>query len=204
MEKLRILIVEDDAIVATDIKNCLLELGHQPIGPAYNIAQAKKLIENSDLQLALLDIHLKNPMDGVELAEWMTEVKPVPIIFLTAFADEITLSRAKAVHPSQYLIKPFEKVQLKIAIEIAGTNYYFPDSEHQISRKLYKFNLQLYKPLSNRELDVLRFLVEGYSNREMSEKLYLSEHTIKSHLKNIFLKTEARSRTDLISKINQL
>lgn len=204
MYKLRILVVEDDAIVASDIADYLRELGHRPLGPAYTLKQAKTLIETNEFHLALLDIHLQNPTDGIELAEWMFDRKPVPVIFLSAFTDDLTISRVRKVHPAHFLVKPFDKTQLKIAIEIAKTNFYAPDSSQQISRQLYKFTQNLSHDLSKSEIGVLKLLTEGYSNREMAEKLYLSEHTIKSHLKNIFLKTEAKSRTDLISKLNQL
>lgn len=201
MESLKILIVEDDAIVADDIKSCLEELGHCPVGPAHESVKARQLLSCEKPQLALLDIHLQSHMEGIDLAEWMLIHRPVPVIFLTAFSDEITLSRAKAVHPAHYLMKPFDKMQLKIAIEIAGSNYYQSDSKQLLTRRLFKFNRHLTCRLSSRELEVLRFLAEGLSNREMAEKLYVSEHTIKSHLKSIFLKTDARSRTDLISRI---
>lgn len=201
MEGLRILIVEDDAIIADDIKNCLTELGHSAIGPAHKLESARKLLENTRPQLALLDIHLENHMDGISLAEWMLIHRPVPVIFLTAFSDEITLSRAKAVHPAYYLIKPFDRLQLKIAIEIAGSNYYETDNSQLLSRRLYKLNRQLSCPLSSRELEVVKYLAEGMSNIEIAGRLFVSEHTVKSHLKNIFLKTESRSRTDLISRI---
>ncbi len=204
MKSLRILVVEDNAVVAADIAACLEELGHCPVGPSYQLQQAKELVRGNELHLALLDIHLQQPMDGIELAEWMLEHKPVPVIFLSAYSDDITLSRAREVHPAHFLIKPFDKEQLKIAIEIAKTNYYFPDSMQRISRQLYKFTRQLNQPLSKSELSVLKLLTEGYSNRKIAEKLFVSEHTVKSHLKKIFLKTEVKSRTDLLSKLNQL
>lgn len=204
MESLRILVVEDDAFIADDICSCLQELGHISVGPAYNLNSGKELIQKKAVQLALLDIHMEKALDGIELAKWINENCPVPIIFLTAFADEITLHRAKEVHPAHYLVKPFDKLRLKVAIEIAAANYYSPDTMYRNQKRLYRFNLQLNTPLSTRELEVVRGLIQGLSNKELAETLHLSEHTVKSHLKTIFLKTEARSRTELISKINQL
>ncbi|TVR83967.1 MAG: DNA-binding response regulator [Saprospirales bacterium] len=173
---------------------------------ALHITSSKRnfFFETEDIQLALLDIHLQKHMDGIELAKWMSDHNPVPFIFLTAFRNEITLEKAKAVHPAYYLVKPFDKTQLKIAIEIAGSNYYNPNSEQQLSRKIYKFNRSLFTPLTSREIEIMRHLAVGLNNRELSQKLFLSEHTIKSHLKSIFLKTGAKSRADLIGRINQM
>ncbi len=68
--------------------------------------------------------------------------------------------------------------------------------------KLQRFCKVLPEPLSKRELEVLRVLEQGLTNREMAERLFLSEHTIKSHLKNIFVKTGVKNRTELLSKLN--
>lgn len=202
MDCLKILVVEDDAIVADDICNCLVELNHIPIGPAYNINKAKELFKSTDPKMALLDIHLDGHLDGIEFVKWMAELRTVPVIFLTAFADEKTFNKAKEVHPAHYLIKPFDKVRLKIAIEIAKTNFYFSNGEHQFLKRLDNFNLNLTYPLSRREMEVIKILAGGCSNRELAIKLHLSEHTVKSHLKTIFLKTQSKSRTELLSKIN--
>jgi DNA-binding NarL/FixJ family response regulator len=202
MSTLKILVVEDDAIVAEDIRQCLSFLGHIVLGPAYHAESAKALVQQTKPHLALLDIDLSTGEDGISLAKWLKTNFPLPVIFLTAFADQFTLERAKAVHPEYYLIKPFNSTQLKVAIEIAGFNYYEPDIQQQHTFKIHRFVSQLKEPLSCRETDVLKLLEQGLNNRKIAENLYLSEHTVKSHLKNIFLKADIKSRAELISKIN--
>jgi len=202
MQSLKILVVEDDAIVAEDICQCLRNLGHNILGPAYNIDDARLLIHTTKPQLALLDINLEQPEDGIELASWLRLHLPIPVIFLSAYADEFTLEKAKEVHPEHYLIKPFNKQQLRIAIEIVGYNFYNPNAEQQKTLKIHRFINQLEESLTDRETEVLALLEQGLNNRQIAEKLYLSEHTVKSHLKNIFIKASAQSRAELISKIN--
>lgn len=203
MKRLKILVVEDDAIVAEDIANCLVELGHAPIGPAYDIESAKKLALENTFQLALLDIQLEGREDGIELASWIKDKFHLPIIFLTASSDNFTLSKVKNVHPEHYLVKPFNNAQLKAAIEITANNFYNPNALQEKHTKIFKLNQKLNDPLTEREIDVLLMVDEGYSNQQISEKLFISENTVKTHLKNIFVKTESSSRTDLIYKLHQ-
>lgn len=204
MQSLNILVVEDDAIVAEDIRQCLSIMGHQVLGPAYHVEGAKELLQTTKPQLALLDINLSSAEDGINLATWIKTYFPLPIIFLTAYADKFTLERAKAVHPEYYLLKPFNSNQLKVAIEIAGFNYYEADNENLHAFKMQRFISQLNDALTCRETDVIKLLEQGMNNREIAENLYLSEHTVKSHLKNIFLKADVKSRAELISKINHI
>jgi len=203
MEQLKILVVEDDAIVAEDIANCLLELGHTPIGPAYDIEAARALAFENTFQLALLDIQLEGREDGIILANWIKEKFHLPIIFLTASSDNFTLSKVKEVHPEHYLVKPFNQAQLKAAIEITANNFYNPNPLQEKQGKIFKLNQKLSDPLTEREIDVLLMVDEGFSNQQISEKLFISENTVKTHLKNIFVKTASSSRTDLIYKLHQ-
>jgi len=204
MEKFTILVVEDDPIVAEDISNCLTEMGHHPVGPAFDMETAKALTLNNNIQLALLDIHLEKRDDGINLAIWIKEKHPIPIIFLTAFSDGITLSKVKEIHPDHYLVKPFNEAQLKAAIEITTNNFYYPNKLQDQLTKIFKLNQKLNEPLTDREIDVLVLVDEGLSNQQISEKLFVSENTVKTHLKNIFIKTAASSRTDLINKLNRV
>lgn len=203
MERLKILVAEDNVRIADDICHYLRELGHQVIGKAYTAEKARMLALQHTPQIALLDIHLEKHMDGIDLGIWFRKNLPVPVIFLTAYTDSITLQKAKEVHPDFYLVKPFNKLQLKIAIEIVGYNYYHPDTEQQKTMKLFRFCSSLMEPLSEREVDVLKLVEEGLNNRQIAERLFVSKNTVKTHLKNIFVKTTARSRADLLSKLNQ-
>lgn len=115
----RILIVEDERIVAKDLQFRLNGLGYQVAGMAAEghdaIAKAGEMRPN----LVLMDIRLENGMDGIQAAEQIRSLYDIPVIFLTAFADQTTLARAKITEPFGYILKPFEERELQSTIEIA-------------------------------------------------------------------------------------
>ncbi|RMF03352.1 MAG: response regulator [Chloroflexi bacterium] len=119
MNKAHLLVVEDEHIVALDIQNRLIDLGYTVVGVApTGLSAIKKALELRP-DLILMDIKLKGDMDGITASGIIRESLDVPIIYLTAFADETTLERAKRVGPFGYLLKPFEERELHTAIEMA-------------------------------------------------------------------------------------
>lgn len=119
MEKLNIFIVEDESIVAKDIQNSLVKLGYNVVGVANNGKEAIEKITELSPDLVLMDIMIKGPMTGIEVSEKIKETISVPVIFLTAYADEGTLSRAKITEPYGYILKPFKEIDLHSTIEMA-------------------------------------------------------------------------------------
>jgi signal transduction histidine kinase len=119
----KILVVEDEWIIALDIKLRLEQLGYIVPGIAQNSDAALKVVAESQPDLILMDIHLQGETDGIETANQIREQFHLPIIFLTAYADEVTLSRAVSVHPFGYIIKPFKDEDLNTAIQIALANH---------------------------------------------------------------------------------
>jgi two-component system cell cycle sensor histidine kinase/response regulator CckA len=115
----RILIVEDEAIVARDINEQLVELGYDPVGITSMAEEALSLCAQMKPDLVLMDIHLAGEMDGIAAASQIRERYQLPVIFLTAFAEEDTLKRAKLAQPYGYIIKPFDERELRSTIEIA-------------------------------------------------------------------------------------
>lgn len=117
--KEKIIVVEDERIIACDIRNCLENHGYiVPAIAAYGedaIAQTEAFSPD----LILMDIMLKGSMSGVEAAQAISQKFPTPIVYLTAYSDEKTLSQAKISHPFGYILKPFEESQLLTTIEIA-------------------------------------------------------------------------------------
>lgn len=115
----RILVVEDEAIVAMDISAMLRGLGYEIEGPASTGEEAVRLAESERPDLVLMDIMLRGGMDGVEAARRIREATGAPVVYLTAYADESTLLRAKVAEPLGYLLKPFEERELRTTIETA-------------------------------------------------------------------------------------
>ncbi|MEO8359151.1 MAG: response regulator [Vicinamibacteria bacterium] len=114
-----ILIVEDEAIVALDIRQMLGELGYEVVASTPTGEEAVILAQELKPSVVLMDIHLARKMDGIEAANRIRKQSGTPVVFLTAFADAETLERAKLSEPFGYLIKPFDARYLRTAIEIA-------------------------------------------------------------------------------------
>jgi PAS domain S-box-containing protein len=119
MNPARILIVEDDLIVARDIAQQLARMGHHVVGSTARGDDALVLALETEPNLILMDIQLEGETDGIAAAERIQKRLGVPIVYLTAFADSRTVQRAAATEPFGYLIKPFEDSQLRTAIEVA-------------------------------------------------------------------------------------
>jgi nitrogen fixation negative regulator NifL len=131
VEKKRIIIVEDEFIVASDLENRLVSLGYDVVGRADTGDGAVETCASARPDLVLMDIRLKGEMDGIEAARIIRERFGAPVVFVTAFADESTLERAKEAEPYGYILKPFENRELRTIIEIA---LYKRKSEQEIQR----------------------------------------------------------------------
>lgn len=118
-EEVRILVVDDETIVALDIKNTLEKYGYNVIGVASNSGEAIKMVKTSRPNLILMDIMIKGSKDGIETSSEINKFADIPIIFLTAYSDDDTLERAKVVEPYGYLIKPFDNRELFTTIEMS-------------------------------------------------------------------------------------
>ena len=151
MRPTRILVVEDESIVALDIQDRLESLGYEV--PA-TVASGEKAIEQADLlrpDLVLMDIQLQGRMDGVEAADQIRRRFGLPVIYLTANADHPTVARAKVTEPFGYVIKPFEERELHTTIEVALY-------KHQAERRL-KESEERYRLLA--ELSPEAIIVQG-------------------------------------------
>lgn len=127
--KRRILIVEDQRLIAADIESTLRRMGYEIVG---NVAEGEEAIgvaTEKRPDLVLMDIRLRGPMDGVQAAASIRELVDIPVVYLTAYADEETIVRARRTSPYGYLVKPFNDRELRAAVEIAI-------SKHETDREL--------------------------------------------------------------------
>ena len=125
LQNKKILIIEDEALVARELKSRLTQMGCEVVGIAYG-NEGIELARRTKPDLLLTDIHLKDGEDGIDMARTIQAERDVPVVFLTAYSDEATVSRAKEVAPYGYIIKPVDNRELQIAIDMA----------------LYKFNIE--------------------------------------------------------------
>lgn len=119
MEKKRIMVVEDERIVALGLARQLADLGYDVVATAYSGEEALEKLRETHPDLVLMDIVLAGKMDGIEAAEKIAAISSAPVVYLTSYADDRTFGRAVLTGPSGYILKPVEKKQLHIAIELA-------------------------------------------------------------------------------------
>ena len=115
----RVLVVEDEALIALDLESRLVELGYEVVGIADNRDDAVDLCRRKNPNLVLMDISIRGDMDGIETARDLVEMRDVPVIFLTAYANDSTVERAAEVSPYGYLQKPFHDRTLTATIKVA-------------------------------------------------------------------------------------
>jgi CheY-like chemotaxis protein len=119
VQKTRIMIVEDESLTAMSLKKRLQKQGYEVVAVVPSGEEAVQLADETSPDLVLMDIRLDGAMDGVEAAEHITSLHDIPVIYLTAYADEGTLLRAKITKPYGYILKPFQERELLIAIDMA-------------------------------------------------------------------------------------
>jgi two-component system, response regulator PdtaR len=119
MTPVKILLVEDQFMIAQDIENLLTDWGYDFVGCAASGKEALSLFDIHKPDLALVDIHIDGDMDGIDTVKIMHSIRPMPIVYLTAQADRQTIERAKASSPFAYLLKPFDERNLQISLELA-------------------------------------------------------------------------------------
>ena len=105
MDKARILVVEDESLLAEDIQERLKNLGYEASALAFSGEEALAQAASAQPDLVLMDIRLKGKMDGIETARLLRERFNLPVIYLTGAADAATLERAKATEPLGFLLK---------------------------------------------------------------------------------------------------
>ncbi|MBE9461592.1 response regulator [Dyadobacter subterraneus] len=121
--RIQILIVEDEAVLAMYVSDLLEAQGYAVVDVADNGREALSVYKDNRVDLLLCDINLKGDWDGIETAQQIIAFKPVPVIYLTAFSDKQTIERAKETFPAAYLTKPVRPENLNIAVDLALHNF---------------------------------------------------------------------------------
>ncbi|WP_083629595.1 response regulator transcription factor [Tenacibaculum agarivorans] len=179
-------IVEDQLIVSEEIKEVMEDLEYKVIGSSKSWKIAFKEINHLRPDILLLDIMLNDEKDGIALAKEIRKIYTPYIFFLTAYADKKTIKRAQEVQPNGYIVKPIHQKSLFAALEMGI------DSENLNADINEAKNL-----FSAREIEVINYISKGLTEDQIGEKLFISNHTVKSHKKNIFKKSNVSSVVEL-------
>ena len=190
----KILLVEDEFIIAKDLQ-ILLEKGAEYIvSIARNYNQAVEKFQKEAIDIIICDINLNDHKDGIDFIKNTVPVNSIPVIYLTAYSQPNIIERAKNTTPFSYLLKPFNETQLKVTIELALLNY----KKTKLNIKEDIENTEKTNSLTKREREVLIVLASGKTSKETGFLLNISSLTVEKHKKNIKEKLNLHTIGELI------
>lgn len=175
-----VLIVEDEPLIADDLSFHLQDLGVENVQIALKYETAIEKIASQDFDLLFLDVNLSSDKDGVDVARFAKQSKGVPFIFLTSYFDDETIQRAKELDPIAYLLKPFDKRDIKINVELAfHKQTHTLDKQHAIDPNFFikdKTGLIAISPKEIRYVEAF----DNYAKVFDKSKEHIVSHTLKS------------------------
>jgi DNA-binding NarL/FixJ family response regulator len=186
----RILVVENEIVIADEICLILHNLGYQPLEPALNYNEAIRLFHQERPDLIILDVKLNTKKSGIDVANYIRSKSDTPFIYLTSYTDPGTLELAKATMPYAYLVKPFEREDILAAVEVAFNNYQWLKPGKEEVRDVEE--MHEFTPM---EKVILRKIAENVTTRQIAGQLHVSESTIKNHRHNICVKLQLPATT---------
>ncbi len=216
---LKVLLVEDELIIAEDMTNMLERMGYEVVGSAMDFEEAIEILEvekaeNRQIDLILLDVNLGGKRDGIHLAEEINKRFEIPFIFTTSLTDGATIERAKKVNPTNYLVKSFKQEQLYTAIEIAMFNLAKKEEKskqetEEISEGLFikdaLFIKDKYRYTKLPIADMLWIKAEGnYLEIHLADKRELIRATLSSFLEKINRKNFFRTHKSYAVNLDYL
>lgn len=203
-----VLIVDDHPLLRQGLKTLLeLEGGITVVGQASNGPEAIRLAKQLQPDVVLLDINMPG-MNGVEVAKVLREQQPdLGILVLTIHDDEPYVKEMIRSGAKGYLLKDAEPRQVVQTIKkvAAGESVYPTDLMERVMERYHQLEVRMGRlqsaaaindlSLTNRELEILRYIVEGMRNKEIANALYISEKTVKNHITNLLRKLDVEDRT---------
>ena len=192
---LRILLIEDEFIIAKDIASLLSKNEYAIVDDARNYKKAISLFQENTYDLIISDINLNDEKDGIEIIEEFSKIKIVPVVYLTAYSDLDIVSRAEKTMPYAYILKPYNNNQLIATINLAIMNF----AINKVSIIENKENTIRLNLLTSREKEVLVTLATGKISKEIASVLNISTNTVEQHKKNIRKKLNLTTIGELIN-----
>lgn len=197
-EEYRILVVEDEPLIAEDLVGFLEESNFDAVGVAHNFGTAIAKIKSTNPHAVLLDINLGEEKDGIDIGREIRDHYDIPFIYLTSYSGKQVLERAKKTRPDGYLLKPFDGRDVMTSLEIAIYNHI---EKKGANLNLDSVNRSIPVPLSPREYDLLLHLQKGKTNKEIANSMCVSINTVKTHLLHLFEKLDVSNRTQAIFRL---
>lgn len=204
MSKAKVLIVEDEPMVAEDIAAALYRIGFVVSGVVYTEQAALEELRDNTPEIALLDINLKAGNEGIRIAEEINRLYHIPFVYLTAYSDKLSLEMAQHTQPSGYVVKPFTEKTLFANLQLALLNHEKKIKEQFSLPPLDKLNTKLLSALSEREYELLAKIFEGLSTKQIAEQLFIAISTVKTHIRSIYLKLDVSNRSGAIARIREI
>lgn len=182
-----ILVIEDERLVAENVVAILRQAGLSKTFITDNKLEASSFYKAHPVQLIISDINLNGPDTGPDIVRILHQDKFVPVIYLSAYAEEQIVDDALKTQPAAYVVKPFTERQLLVAVKMALKT----PPELPIDTTIL--------PPTAREVEIIRCLSEGMSSRKISEKLFISEYTVNTHRRNLLKRYALDSTSELIT-----
>ncbi len=203
MANINILVVEDEVLIAEDIREILTNIDYEVGAVANDVNEAMEALRTKSFDIALLDLNLgTNTFDGLVIAEEINRNYFFPFIFLTSYSSKKVVDEVKQSKPMGYIVKPFNEAELFTTIEIALHNHAQKNKPTYFSREY--LNKKARNKITEKEFEIIQDMYEGMGNKQLAEQHFLSVNTIKSHIKNIYNKLGCHSRVEMMNYIKQL
>ncbi|MET8243884.1 response regulator transcription factor [Streptomyces sp. NPDC005202] len=207
-DALRIVLVDDHAIVRHGLRSILeRESDLEVVGEASTAAEAAAVVERTNPSIVLLDLKLSTAADteGLDLCARLTQRHPdLAVLVLTTFLDDSLVVDAIRHGARGYVVKDVDTTELLRSIRAVARNESAFDS-HAAAAMVRSMRVQPDRPkFTERELKVLQLLAHGLSNREIGAQLYISETTVKFHVRNIMRKMDAGSRAEVVYEASKM
>lgn len=199
----RVLLVDDHPVVRTGLRMLLTTAGIEVVAEASNGQDAVRLAGEYDVDVVLMDLQMGPGIDGVAATEQVLARPDAPrVLILTTYDTDQDILRAVEAGASGYLLKDAPPDDLVDAVHRAarGETVLAPVVADRLLARLRNPA----PTLSARELEVLRQVAQGRSNREVAKELFVSEATVKTHLVHVFEKLGADSRTGAVARAREL
>ncbi|HEX7366249.1 MAG TPA: DNA-binding response regulator [Pelobium sp.] len=190
-----ILIIEDELITAESISELLLDDDYNVLPVVSSANEVFHLLDSNEKApaLAICDINIAGPINGIDLALKLKEKYDCEIIFLTAFTDHETIQDAFGTKPVMFIVKPYTDKQLLVAVQMAFLKI--------IAKEDVGDNLSL--KLTKREKEIAILIAQGFSSSQIGVKMFISLETVKTHRRNMLQKNKLNNFLQLLYQMNK-